>query len=41
VLTRAGLQKELTGTKREVAQGILELLLTLSPAFVGREAAGR
>ena len=41
VLTRAGLRKELTGTKREVAQGILELLLTLSPASVGREAAGR
>jgi len=41
VLTRAGLRKELTGTKREVAQGILELLLTLSPTSVGREAAGR
>ncbi|HLL04501.1 MAG TPA: bifunctional phosphopantothenoylcysteine decarboxylase/phosphopantothenate--cysteine ligase CoaBC [Myxococcaceae bacterium] len=41
VLTRAGLRKELTGTKREVAQGILELLLTLWPASVGREAAGR
>jgi phosphopantothenoylcysteine decarboxylase/phosphopantothenate--cysteine ligase len=41
VLTRAGLRKELTGTKREVAQGILELLLTLSSASVGREAAGR
>lgn len=41
VLTRAGLQRALTGTKREVAQGILELLLTLSPAPVGREVAGR
>jgi len=41
VLTRAGLRKELTGTKREVAQGILGLLLTLSSASVGREAAGR
>jgi phosphopantothenoylcysteine decarboxylase/phosphopantothenate--cysteine ligase len=29
VLTRAGLLRELAGTKREVAQGILELLLTL------------
>ena len=33
VLTRAGAQKELAGTKREVAQGILELLLSLSPAL--------
>ena len=41
VLTRAGLRKELTGTKREVAQGILELLLTLAAAPMGREAAGR
>jgi phosphopantothenoylcysteine decarboxylase/phosphopantothenate--cysteine ligase len=32
VLSRAGAQKELAGTKREVAQGILELLLSLSPA---------
>jgi phosphopantothenoylcysteine decarboxylase/phosphopantothenate--cysteine ligase len=31
VLTRSGLRKELAGTKREVAQGILELLLTLAP----------
>jgi phosphopantothenoylcysteine decarboxylase/phosphopantothenate--cysteine ligase len=36
VLTRAGLRKELTGTKREVAQGILELLLTLAPAPASR-----
>ena len=36
VLTRAGLQKQLTGTKREVAQGILELLLTLAPAPAGQ-----
>jgi phosphopantothenoylcysteine decarboxylase / phosphopantothenate---cysteine ligase len=32
VLARAGLQRELSGTKREVAQGILELLRTLAPA---------
>jgi phosphopantothenoylcysteine decarboxylase/phosphopantothenate--cysteine ligase len=31
VLTRAGAPKDLAGTKREVAQGILELLLSLSP----------
>jgi phosphopantothenoylcysteine decarboxylase/phosphopantothenate--cysteine ligase len=36
VLTRAGLRRELSGTKREVAQGILELLLTLAPAPAGR-----
>jgi phosphopantothenoylcysteine decarboxylase/phosphopantothenate--cysteine ligase len=41
VLTRAGLRKELAGTKREVAQGILELLLTLAPAPAVREAVGR
>lgn len=32
VLTRSGVTKELDGTKREVAQGILELLLSLAPA---------
>jgi phosphopantothenoylcysteine decarboxylase/phosphopantothenate--cysteine ligase len=32
VLTRTGAHKELAGTKREVAQGILGLLLSLSPA---------
>jgi phosphopantothenoylcysteine decarboxylase/phosphopantothenate--cysteine ligase len=31
VLTRAGAHQELAGTKREVARGILELLLSLSP----------
>ncbi|HEX8702999.1 MAG TPA: bifunctional phosphopantothenoylcysteine decarboxylase/phosphopantothenate--cysteine ligase CoaBC [Myxococcaceae bacterium] len=41
VLTRAGLRKELTGTKREVARGILELLLPLGPTAAGREALGR
>jgi phosphopantothenoylcysteine decarboxylase/phosphopantothenate--cysteine ligase len=41
VLARAGLQKELSGTKREVAQGILELLLTLAPTPAEREAVGR
>jgi phosphopantothenoylcysteine decarboxylase/phosphopantothenate--cysteine ligase len=38
VLSRAGAQKELAGTKREVAQGILELLLSLSPALEAPQA---
>jgi phosphopantothenoylcysteine decarboxylase/phosphopantothenate--cysteine ligase len=38
VLSRAGTQKELAGTKREVAQGILELLLSLSPALEAPQA---
>jgi phosphopantothenoylcysteine decarboxylase/phosphopantothenate--cysteine ligase len=41
VLTRTGLRKELAGTKREVARGILDLLLTLAPAPAVREAVGR
>jgi phosphopantothenoylcysteine decarboxylase/phosphopantothenate--cysteine ligase len=41
VLTRAGPEKELAGTKREVAQGILEHLLTLEPAPTGTQAARR
>ncbi|WP_224242735.1 bifunctional phosphopantothenoylcysteine decarboxylase/phosphopantothenate--cysteine ligase CoaBC [Hyalangium gracile] len=40
VLTRAGDPKELQGTKREVAQGILELLLGLAPALAGQQATG-
>lgn len=32
VLSRTGVQKDLEGTKLQVAQGILELLLSLSPA---------
>jgi phosphopantothenoylcysteine decarboxylase / phosphopantothenate---cysteine ligase len=35
VLTRAGELKSLDGTKREVAQGILELLVGLAPAPTG------
>ncbi len=38
VLTRTGARKELAGAKREVAQGILELLLSLSPALVAPQA---
>jgi len=33
VLSRTGVRKDLEGTKRQVAQGILELLLSLSPAL--------
>jgi phosphopantothenoylcysteine decarboxylase/phosphopantothenate--cysteine ligase len=37
VLTRTGVRKDLDGAKREVAQGILELLLAHAPALVGQE----
>ncbi len=40
VLTRSGVKKELDGSKREVAQGILELLLSLAPAPAGQPATG-
>ncbi|MFL5346373.1 MAG: bifunctional phosphopantothenoylcysteine decarboxylase/phosphopantothenate--cysteine ligase CoaBC [Hyalangium sp.] len=40
VLMRSGVQKDLDGTKREVAQGILELLLSLAPAPAGQQATG-
>jgi phosphopantothenoylcysteine decarboxylase/phosphopantothenate--cysteine ligase len=40
VLTRVGTQKELSGTKREVAQGILELLLSLSAVRAEKQATG-
>jgi phosphopantothenoylcysteine decarboxylase/phosphopantothenate--cysteine ligase len=40
VLTRTGASWELSGSKREVAQGILELLLRLAPAPAGQQAAG-
>ncbi|MDY7232512.1 bifunctional phosphopantothenoylcysteine decarboxylase/phosphopantothenate--cysteine ligase CoaBC [Hyalangium rubrum] len=41
VLTRTGLRQDLTGTKREVARGILELLLPLASEPSGRGGAGR
>lgn len=40
VLTRSGEPKSLDGTKREVAQGILELLLVLAPAPTGQQGSG-
>ncbi|MDC0708091.1 bifunctional phosphopantothenoylcysteine decarboxylase/phosphopantothenate--cysteine ligase CoaBC [Stigmatella sp. ncwal1] len=41
VLTRAGARKDLAGTKREVAQGILELLLSLAVPASGPLAPGQ
>jgi phosphopantothenoylcysteine decarboxylase/phosphopantothenate--cysteine ligase len=40
VLTRAGVRKDLDGTKRAVAQGILEMLLSLAPTLGGQKATG-
>lgn len=39
VLTRTGAQQEISGSKRAVAQGILELLLGLAPASAGQPAS--
>jgi phosphopantothenoylcysteine decarboxylase / phosphopantothenate---cysteine ligase len=41
VLTRAGARKDLSGTKRDVARGILELLLPLASAPAGQVPSGR
>ncbi len=41
VLTRGGLSRELAGTKREVAQGLVELLQGLASAPAGQGAAER
>ncbi|MBN1208628.1 MAG: phosphopantothenoylcysteine decarboxylase, partial [Myxococcaceae bacterium] len=40
VLTRTGASRELSGSKREVAQGILELLLGLAPSPAEQQDAG-
>ncbi|WP_224360879.1 bifunctional phosphopantothenoylcysteine decarboxylase/phosphopantothenate--cysteine ligase CoaBC [Hyalangium versicolor] len=40
VLTRSGEPRELQGSKREVAEGILQLLMSLSPALAGQQAPG-